>query len=188
MSEGFSWRRWFVFIAYLAAVYALLPFGRGLIIALRQQHLLGITVTLLYFATVAGVVYHIVFSVRLSDRVAFAALVVLALATGAMVLGLSVPEERVHFLEYGALALLGRWALEHHLPPVAQAAAAWLIASLAGWGDELIQLILPDRVYDLRDVAVNSVAALLALAADEALHNRLGWRPRGVLDAADPDR
>jgi hypothetical protein len=31
-------------------------------------------------------------------------------------------------------------------------------------------------VGDLRDVGINSLAALLAVAADESLHDRLGWR------------
>ena len=133
-------------------------------------------VTLVFFSAIVGLVYYTLFNVRLSDRVAFAALVVLAAAIGAMVLGLSIPEERVHFVEYGVLALLARYALASHLPPARQYPGALLLATVAGWLDEVIQGLLPDRVYDLRDVVVNSVAALLALAGDEALHNRLGWR------------
>jgi hypothetical protein len=154
---------------------------------LRQSHQLGLVVTLVFFAAVVGLVYYILFNVRLSDRVAFAALVLLAAAIGAMVLGLSIPEERVHFVEYGALALLARYALACHLPPSRQYLGAWLLASIAGWCDEAIQGLLPDRVYDLRDVVVNSVAALLTLAGDEALHNRLGWRGREVEDEAEAD-
>ncbi len=180
MSRFFSspTRRWVLLVAYLAAVYAFLPFGRGVIIALRQNHLLGLVVTLVFFVSIVSLVYHIVFSVRLSDRIAFAALVVLAAVIGALVLGLSIPEERVHFVEYGLLALLARFALSGHLRPPSQYLLAWLLASLAGWGDEVIQGVLPDRVYDLRDVVINSVAALLALTGDEALHNRVGWRGR----------
>jgi VanZ family protein len=157
---------------------------------LRQSHLLGLVVTLVFFATIVGLVYHVVFNVRLSYRIAFAALVVLASAIGAMVLGLSIPEERVHFIEYGALALLARHALSRHLKRARLYLGAWLLASLAGWVDELIQGLLPDRVHDLRDVVINSVAALLALAGDEALHNQLGWRSQEEhgTDEASSDR
>ena len=183
-----AWR-WVLLAGFVAAIYAFLPFGRGVVIALRQSHLLGLVVTLVFFASFVGLVYHIVFNVRLSDRVAFVALVVLAAATGALVLWMSIPEERIHFVEYGLLALLARSVLARHLPPSGQYLGAWLLASLAGWGDELIQGALPDRVYDLRDVVVNSVAALLALAGDEALHNRVGWRGReGEIDGDHPDR
>ena len=73
--------------------------------------------------------------------------------------------------------MLARSALAWYVKPIYQYFGALLIAATAGWIDELIQAVLPDRVYDLRDVAINAVAALLALAADEVLHNRLGWLP-----------
>ena len=137
--------RWLALVLYLAAVYTSLPFARGVTIALGQRHVLGLSVTLLYFASIVGVVYYIVFSVRLSDRVAFMALALLALVTGAMILGLEVPEERIHFLEYGVLALLARGALAAHGRPARQYLGAWALASAAGLGDELIQglLLLP---------------------------------------------
>jgi len=169
---------WALFTLCLGAIYASLPFARGIVIALRGQHLLGAAVTALFFAAAASLVYYLVFDVRLSDRVAFLALVLLAAAVGSLVLGLRVPEERIHFLEYGGLALLARHALSYRFRPAAQYAVALGLAAVAGWGDELLQGVLPERVYDLRDVAINAVAAFLALLGDEVLHNRLGWRRR----------
>jgi MFS family permease len=180
--------RWLVLALYLTFIYAFLPFGREVVIALGQRHYLGLVVTALYFVSIVGIVYYLLFNVRLSDRVAFAALVVLAVAVGSLVLGLSVPEERVHFVEYGVLALLARAALAPTLSPPWQYLGAWLVAALAGWGDELIQGVLHDRFYDLRDVCVNAVAALLALAGDEVLHDRLGWRWTKDGHAENPDR
>ncbi len=175
-------------IGYILVIFASLPFVREVVIALRQQHLLGAAVTLLYFVAAVALVYHVVFDVRLSDRIAFLALVILAAATGAMILGLSIPEERIHFVQYGLLALLARSALAWYFKPWQQYVGAFLIAASAGWIDELIQGLLPDRVYDLRDVAINAVAAMLALTADEVLHNRLGWLPRQDQDEArSPD-
>jgi len=177
-----------VLLLYLGVIYAFLPFGREVVIALGQRHYLGLVVTALYFCSIVGIVYYLLFNVHLSDKVAFAALVVLAVAIGTLVLGMSVPEERVHFVEYGVLALLARAALAPTVSPPRQYLGAWLIAALAGWGDELIQLVLPDRFYDLRDVCVNAVAALLALAGDEVLHNRLRWRWTKDGHAQDPHR
>lgn len=176
-------RSWLLLVGYVLLVYASLPFVRDVVIALEQQHALGGAVTLLYFTAAVVVAYHVVFDVGLSDRIAFFALVLLAAVTGALILGLRIPEERIHFVQYGLMAILARRALAWHAGPPRQYAGAFLIAALAGWGDELIQGILPSRVYDLRDVAINAVAALLALAADEVMHNRLGWLP-----GASPDR
>ncbi|MDH3523860.1 MAG: VanZ family protein [Acidobacteriota bacterium] len=171
-------RSWALLAGYILLLFASLPVVRGVVIALRQQHLLGGAVTLLYFLAAVAVVYHVVFDVRLSDRIAYFALVLLAAMTGALILGLSIPEERVHFVQYGLLAVLARRALAWHVSPPRQYLGAFVIAAMAGWADELIQGVLPDRVYDLRDVAINAVAALVAIAAEEILHNRLGWLPR----------
>lgn len=181
-------RSWTFVGLYLIALFASLPFVRAVVITLRQQHLLGASVTLLYFAAVAGLVYHIVFDVRLSDKVAFLSLILLAALGGSLILGLSVAEERIHFLQYGLLALMTRATLSWHCRPLHQYLGAIVIAAGAGWLDELVQGVIPDRVYDLRDVGINAVAALLAVVADEALHNRLGWIPQKEDDAADLGR
>jgi hypothetical protein len=176
-SSGRSSRSsWLLFSLCLAAIYASLPFVRGVVIALRSQHLLSLAVTLMFFVAGVAVAYYVVFDVRLSDRVAFFALALLAGAVGSLILGLSIPEERVHFLEYGLLAVLARHALSGHMGPRRQYFLALTITTAAGLVDELLQGVIPDRVFDWRDVAINGVAALLALAGDEVLHNRLRWR------------
>lgn len=179
-------RSWVLLAGYILVIFASLPFVRGVVIALRQQQLLGGAITLLYFLAAVAVVYHVVFDVRLSDRIAYFALVLLAAVTGAMILGLSIPEERIHFAQYGLMAVLARRALGWHVSPPRQYLGAFVIAAMAGWVDEVIQGLLPDRVYDLRDVGINAVAALLAISAEEILHNRLGWLPRQGQDEEHP--
>jgi hypothetical protein len=181
-------RSWTLVAVYVAALFASVPFARNVVISLREQHLLGASVTFLYFVAVVGLVYHLVFDVRLSDRVAFLALVLLALVTGSLILGIAVAEERIHFLQYGLLAVLLRSAFGWHLRPRGQYAAALVVASSIGVLDELFQGLMPTRVCDVRDMTVNAVAAFLAIIADEALHNRLGWLPRKEADEPSPDR
>jgi len=172
-----SARAWGIVLGTVGLVYASLPVSRDVLIALVQRDLMGWVITGSYFAAAVVVVYHVVFDVRLTDRVAFGALTLLGLVIGALVLGMEVPEERMHFLQYGLIALLARRALAG-ARPVLQYALAVLLAALFGLGDELIQGALPDRVYDPRDVLVNGVAAALALMGYEALHDQLGWRRR----------
>ncbi|MBP9824308.1 MAG: VanZ family protein [Thermoanaerobaculia bacterium] len=179
-------RTWVLVGIYVAVLFASVPFARDIVVGLREQHLLGTSVTLLYFAAVVGLVYHVVFDVRLSDRIAFLALVLLALVTGSLVLGLAVPEERIHFLQYGLLALLCRRALAWHFEPRGQVLGAVALASVAGVLDEVLQGVTPDRVCDARDMMINSVAAFLAIVAEEALHNRLGWLPGKEGDEPNP--
>ena len=44
---------------------------------------------------------------------------------------------------------------------------AVLLTTIVGWLDEGIQAVLPNRVYDLRDVAFNALAAVVCLIAVE---------------------
>jgi VanZ family protein len=44
-----------------------------------------------------------------------------------------------------------------------------VVTALLGWLDEGIQAVLPNRVYDIRDVGVNALAGLLAIAASLVL-------------------
>ena len=94
-----------------------------------------------------------------------------------------MPEERLHFLEYGVVAALIYLALCERraraaeadptsrdplvrLPP---AVVAVILTAILGWIDEAIQAVLPNRYYDLRDVAFNSAAAVICLLSVKAL-------------------
>jgi VanZ family protein len=73
------------------------------------------------------------------------------------------PEEKFHFIEYGLVAVL--WFLS--LPPAwstpKRTATAALATLASGWLDEGMQALIPSRYYDLRDVAFNASAGLMAL-------------------------
>jgi len=75
---------------------------------------------------------------------------------------LKIPEERFHLLQYGVLSLLCSRALPDSLPGVRRHLLAFILVCLAGTGDELVQWLRPNRVGDLRDIAINAIAALLA--------------------------
>jgi hypothetical protein len=67
--------------------------------------------------------------------------------------------EAVHVVEYGVLGALALRALAHGGRDALLAPAAALLASSVGAVDELIQWLVPARVGDLRDIAVNALAA-----------------------------
>ncbi|MXZ86367.1 MAG: VanZ family protein [Acidimicrobiia bacterium] len=86
---------------------------------------------------------------------------------------MGIAEERTHLIEYGIVALLIHAALNEralrnpHVP--APAVLAIAIAGSVGVVDELIQALLPNRVFDLRDILFNIVAAVMAVGAIKAL-------------------
>lgn len=75
------------------------------------------------------------------------------------------PAERLHLVEYGLLAFLLYRALRLYFPSGKAYIIGFLIASGFGFIDELIQGILPNRVYETRDAMTNILAAGLGLLA-----------------------
>ena len=77
----------------------------------------------------------------------------------------SNPEEAFHLIEYGVLGVLAFWALHFRLSDSSVYPAAWLIGSITGTADEIIQWFTPNRVFDFRDMQLNIAAALLVQLA-----------------------
>ncbi len=165
-------RLWILAALWLLLIYSTLYFVRGPIEYLRDRNLLRGTVAVVF----AGVALAVFFAVR-RRRPGLREWTVLLVAAAlylAALWWLDQPEERLHLLEYGLLAglvysaLLERHGLAGREPPPRAplwiAAVAVGLTLVAGWLDEGIQHLLPNRVYDLRDVGLNAVAGLLAVA------------------------
>ena len=117
---------------------------------------------------------------RRPGRLESTILVGIAVAYGLLFFALRTPEELMHFVQYGLVAVLVYEALAERKRarpgtgevrgwatwPVRWPALGALVATgAAGWLDEGIQHLLPSRYYDLRDVFFNTAAAALAVAA-----------------------
>jgi len=173
-------RRWVAFGAYVTVVFVTVPFANQVVLALRNTDMLGATVTGSYAVAVAGVVYYVLFNRRLADWVAFAVVAALLCVVTVLLLGLSIPEERVHFLQYGSMALLARSALSRGADGHATRSLLLALALTGTLGllEECLQSLVPRRLFDWRDVAMDAGAALTALFLDELLHDRLRLRQR----------
>jgi Ca2+/Na+ antiporter len=66
-----------------------------------------------------------------------------------------VPEQAVHFLEYGLLSFFLFKALSHHIRDRSIYITATFLALLVGTFDEILQWITPGRYWDFRDVGLN---------------------------------
>jgi len=75
------------------------------------------------------------------------------------------PVEVTHFLEYGVLSFFIFKALSHHIKNQSIYFSATLITLIFGILDEVIQWIVPGRVWNFKDVGMNAVSgALIQLA------------------------
>ncbi|MCY4204201.1 MAG: VanZ family protein [Bacteroidetes bacterium] len=83
------------------------------------------------------------------------------------------PDERIHVIMYGVVALLIYEALTERSIHGYRVLSSYLIAiaTTAGLGtiDELIQLTLPSRVFDVHDILYDIVAAIMAVTANASL-------------------
>lgn len=75
---------------------------------------------------------------------------------------LELPEEQVHFIEYGILSALIYVALTHDINNKSIYFLSAIIVFVFGTIDEVIQWVLPNRCFDIRDLVMNGIAGILA--------------------------
>lgn len=173
---------WGLAVGYVAIVYATVPVFPDVWRRLRE--LTGPGIAHLGTILVAGSALYLAVRAwrRARIEVALWRLPVLVLVLGLYAWLLSVfgryPAERLHLLEYGVMAVVLLRALSLHRQHPAAYAYAWalVLTTIIGFGDETIQWILPQRFFELKDVALNVAAGSLGLALTALARGRAGHR------------
>ncbi len=174
MAPGFSSARerrlWLLAGGLLVTIYASLYSVRPVAEWLRERNLLRLAVAGLLLVLALGLLRWCL--VRSPGRREIAALALFAALYLLALWPIRMPEERFHLVEYGLLGGLVYAALLERQRPgaairwsAAPAAAAVALTGLAGWLDEGIQYLLPNRHYDWMDIGLNLLAAVLAVGA-----------------------
>lgn len=161
-------RLWGWALAVLIAIYSTAAWGGSLVRVLGEQDLLGAAFAVGFLLVITAVLGFALHRPPRQTEVWVGVGVVAVYGMVLVRLGTD-PIERTHLFEYGLLAVLIYEALLERdrtarSVPV-PAALAVVITALLGWIDEGIQALVPQRVYDLRDVGVNALAGLLATVA-----------------------
>jgi hypothetical protein len=153
-------------LGYLLLIYSTLGIARPIAEFLRSAGLLKLTVILLFCsATLLLTVWRY--------RIAGTKRRIIRLCLTGILLGIAatveaLPEERLHFITYGLLGWMVCWSFENIQQPARPILRHWIIPCLlvwlAGTVDELIQWWLPMRVFDVRDIVFNAVAAMNGIA------------------------
>lgn len=176
-------RLWLGALATLVLIYSTLGVARTLVETLRSGNLLRLSVAAVMLMAAVVIAWRV-------SRAGPGTREVAVLATCGLVylvalVAMERAEEKLHLLQYGLVAALVLWALDERRARGAFGGRAWLWAILAtaaaGWLDEGIQAILPSRVYDLRDVAFNAGAGVLAVGSIRARD----WARRLDRDGSD---
>jgi VanZ family protein len=177
-------KMWFSAVGLLVLIYTTLGQARQVVDWLRERNTLRLAVGLVLVAVVVLLVRD--FMRRRPSRRELLIVVLLVAAYASVLLWMDRAEERLHLVQYGLVAAFFYRALgERHRAGrrlwFSPSVGAVLLTTAAGWLDEGIQHFLPSRVYDLRDVAFNALAGLLAVIA----MSTLGWA-EGSREGGDP--
>jgi glycopeptide antibiotics resistance protein len=76
---------------------------------------------------------------------------------------ITIPAERLHFVEYALLGLAIERVLRHYIKDAGRPFLAMLFAYFIGLGDETIQWLLPNRYAAIRDVFLNGWGSVLGI-------------------------
>jgi hypothetical protein len=165
-------RLWIATALTLVAIYASIPFAGSWAAALRASGLLAPAFAAFFLLAIAVTIGRSLRRAR-GPRPLWVGLAVVTV-WGMLIVRLGIgPEERSHLFEYGLVALLiHELLLERRDGEGGRLSIALTAVALTagfGWIDETIQRMVPGRVYDLRDVGVNALAGLVAVASSVAL-------------------
>lgn len=169
-----EWVSWLLVGLWTLAIFATVPIGRA-VQELVTEHFgrptFGV-LTLVALAATAAVTIRNLVRRRLPPASYLWLALVAAVVTGYTIHLWVEAEEALHFIQYGGLGVLAYRALCHRLRDVAIYPTAWMIGAIAGMLDEILQWLVPDRFWSLRDIWINFLGTALALLA---IH--LGLRP-----------
>ena len=176
-------RFWIAAGVAVLLIYGSAYFVQFLLLALRERGALGPTILGLFVVAGSAALAWVVRQQPRREET-----LLLVAAAGVYVLlfrHLTIIQERIHLIQYGGLGALFYAALVERWPqPPPEGAPrrqrhpgllATALTAAAGWGDEIVQGILPNRVYDLRDVVLNALSGALVVAV---LAGRRGLRER----------
>ncbi len=135
---------------YVAIIYLSLPYIRGLVLSLRENNLLSLSVTASYLLAGGFLIYFMLFILHIKDIAAYILMSIVGMVFAYFIMGLEIPEERIHFIQYSILSGLLIYA--------------FLLSSSLGFIDEIIQYFLPTRYFDWRDVGFNIGGSLCGVA------------------------
>jgi hypothetical protein len=171
---------WLVLAGLIGITYGTLPFGPSIINSaysiIGEEMFASIVLIITVFGAIATLVYtssifrftsigHIVRIVSVAGILSY------------MARFITIPAERLHFIQYALLAVAIERVLRPHIQDAGRPFIAMLSAYFIGMGDETIQWILPNRHGEIMDVFLNGWGGVLGISL-------LPWPQQGLPSAS----
>lgn len=157
---------WVIITMYIAIIYLSLSSARSFLTFLQNSfgvEAVRFGINSLLVLSVLTFFTYIALSINdYHGKNRVVSVMIVLLLGGMMAMNIDIPEERIHFLEYGILgylvlkATIDSWRFS--------VIYSFFLVSIIGAGDETIQWFLPNRVGDISDVFKNSFGGLLGIS------------------------
>ena len=154
---------WFLIACYMTLIYSTLYIMRPILNFLKATlgDYFSPSIAIIFLIILSLVLAHIIsnrerYSVRQYLWFSF-----ICCLYGLVIYILELPEEQVHFIEYGILSALIYLALTHDINNRSIFFISSLIVFVFGAIDEVVQWVLPNRIFDIRDIVMNGIAGIL---------------------------
>ncbi|MFQ5963956.1 MAG: VanZ family protein [Candidatus Scalinduaceae bacterium] len=155
---------WSLIACYVTLIYSTLYIMRPIInflkMILRGYFNLGIAI--IFLIILSFVLVHIISNRERYSVSQYLWFSLISCLYGLIIYVVDIPEEQAHFIEYGILSGLIYIALTHDMNNnVYVYFLSAFIVFVFGAIDEVIQWILPNREFDIRDILINGIAGIL---------------------------
>lgn len=157
-------RAWVVSFLYVLFLLGTAPFILRFSAWLRGHHLLRVFLISLAAGCLIYILAYFVSRLKIRNLKAYLGIGLLLAAAGLLMLRHQTLEERIHLLEYTALALLFFKAVKFSRRGKILFVLPLLLTIFIGWIDELWQGLLPGRVYDILDVLNNAAGGMIGVS------------------------
>lgn len=163
-------RLWLISVLVIVAIYSTLGMAGVLSGFLRERGLLELSYMIGFLLVIVAIIGNAL--KRKQAKYEIWLQVGLFTVIGMIFLRMNMsPEERTHLFEYGFLALMIHEALverkKNGKNKFHPAFLAIIITMILGCLDEFIQYLLPNRVFDLRDIGFNTFAGIMSVSANK---------------------
>ena len=166
--EYHEWSRsksfvWSLIACYVTLIYSTLYIMRPILNFLKVtlKGYLNLGIVVMFFVILSLVLAHIISNRERYSVSQYLWFSFICCLYGIVIYILELPEEQVHFIEYGILSALIYVALTHDINNRSIYFVSSLIVFVFGAIDEVIQWVLPNRIFDIRDLVMNGTAGIL---------------------------
>lgn len=156
---------WSLIACYVTLIYSTLYIMRPVIDYMKEvlKNYFQPSVIILFFILLSSILFYIISNRERYGLSQFLWFSFISCLYGLVIYILELPEEQMHFIEYGVLGALIYAALSHDINSKSIYFISAIIVFVFGAIDEAIQWLLPNRVFDIRDLIMNGSAGILSL-------------------------